>query len=85
MRDCFCTKRYQCLGCEKEENRRQAIAEGRALTRAVAECGTRAGYNRHRRLGEETCAECRLAQKESVVRAQQNRKIYATPDSAEVS
>jgi len=78
MKNCFCTKTYQCLGCEKNETRKQAVAEGRALTREVAQCGTRAGYNRHLRLGEETCAECRLAQKESVVRAQQNRKMYET-------
>jgi len=78
MKDCFCTKTYQCLGCEKNEARKHAVAEGRAFTREVAQCGTRAGYNRHLRLGEATCTECRLAQKESVVRAQQNRKMYET-------
>ena len=30
-------------------------------TMAPAECGTEAGYKRHRRLGEETCADCRRA------------------------
>jgi WhiB family transcriptional regulator, redox-sensing transcriptional regulator len=30
-------------------------------TKAPAECGTEAGYKRHRRLGEETCADCRRA------------------------
>ena len=74
MNDCFCTKTYQCLTCEKGEARKQAIAEGRALTRKIAECGTRAGYNRHLKLKEETCAECRLAQKESVVRAQAKKR-----------
>ena len=74
MKDCFCTKTYQCLGCERQEERKQAIAEGRALTRKIAECGTRAGYNRHLKLKEETCAECRQAQKESVMRAQAKRR-----------
>ena len=78
MKDCFCTKTYQCLSCEKEVNRKQAVAEGRALTRGIAQCGTRAGYNRHLRLKEQTCMECRLAHKESVIRAQQNRRMYET-------
>ena len=30
-------------------------------TKAPAECGTEAGYKRHRRLGEESCADCRRA------------------------
>jgi hypothetical protein len=30
-------------------------------TSAPAECGTEAGYKRHRRLGEETCADCSRA------------------------
>jgi len=77
MSDCFCTKKYQCLGCERKEERKQAIAEGRALTRKIAECGTRAGYNRHLKLGEETCAECRQAQKESVIRAQAKKRAAA--------
>lgn len=29
---------------------------------AVAECGTEAGYSRHRRLGEPTCPPCKGAQ-----------------------
>jgi hypothetical protein len=33
----------------------------RARTSAQAECGTEAGYKRHRRLGEETCQDCRRA------------------------
>ena len=33
----------------------------KARTKAPAECGTEAGYKRHRRLGEETCADCRRA------------------------
>jgi hypothetical protein len=74
MSDCFCTKNYQCLGCEKAENRKQAIAENRALTRKVAECGTRAGYNRHLKLKEPTCQPCKDAQKEAVQRWQRNAK-----------
>lgn len=36
------------------------IRTPKARTKAPAECGTEAGYKRHRRLGEETCADCRL-------------------------
>jgi len=50
------------------ENRKQAIAEGRALTRKVAQCGTRAGYNRHLKMKESTCQACKDAQKEAVMR-----------------
>lgn len=80
-RNCFCTKRYQCLSCEKEVNRRAmaearaiAIAEGRKLERKVAQCGTRAGYNRHLKQGEPTCADCKQAQLEAVQRWQANKK-----------
>ena len=34
-------------------------------TSAPAECGTEAGYKRHRRLDEETCADCRRAVREA--------------------
>ena len=74
MSDCFCTKIYQCLTCEKGIARKQAIAEGRALTRKVADCGTRAGYNRHLKLKEPTCAECRAAQTEAVSRWQRDKR-----------
>lgn len=66
MKDCFCTKNYQCLSCEYAEDRKLAIAENRALTRKVAQCGTRAGYNRHLKMGEFTCQECKDAQKAAV-------------------
>lgn len=66
MNDCFCTKTYKCLGCERQEERKQAIAEGRKLNRKVAQCGTRAGYNRHLKLKEPTCPECKAAQSASV-------------------
>jgi len=62
MADCFCTKTYQCLSCERQEE----IKAGRISARKIAECGTRAGYNRHLRMKEPTCPECRSAQTESV-------------------
>jgi hypothetical protein len=68
MSDCFCTKTYQCLLCENAETRAQAIVENRALTRKVAKCGTRAGYNRHRKMNEPTCQPCKDAQTEAVIR-----------------
>ena len=67
MKDCFCTKTYQCLACERGEQRKQAIAEGRKIERKVAQCGTRAGYNRHLRQGEATCDACKAAQLEAVL------------------
>jgi hypothetical protein len=68
--DCFCTKTYQCLACERKEQ----IKDGNIVPSKIPECGTRAGYNRHLRLKEETCPECRVAQKESVTKWQQLRK-----------
>jgi hypothetical protein len=41
------------------------VREPRTRTKAPAECGTEAGYKRHRRLGEETCADCRRAVREA--------------------
>jgi hypothetical protein len=73
MNDCFCTKTYQCLSCENLEIRAQAIAENRALTRKVAECGTRAGYNRHLKLKEPTCQLCKDAQTKAVIRWKRER------------
>lgn len=41
---------------------RQTLVEGiRRTRRAVAVCGTEGGYARHRRLGEDTCSDCRSA------------------------
>ena len=37
------------------------VPSPKARTSAQAECGTEAGYKRHRRLGEETCQDCRRA------------------------
>lgn len=41
----------------------------------LASCGTRSGYNRHLRLGEEVCAHCREAQ-----RAYDRQRFYDNPE-----
>ena len=74
MSNCFCTEKYQCLSCEAGIIRKQAIAEGRKLTRKVAQCGTRAGYNRHLKLKEPTCQECKAAQSAAVSQWQRDRR-----------
>ena len=43
--------------------------------RKIAECGTRAGYNRHIKQGEPTCAECKAAQNEAVKRYQREKAL----------
>lgn len=63
MSNCLCFRNYQCLACEAGV--RQSAP--RSSNRKVAECGTRAGYNRHLKMGEPTCAECKAAQTESVI------------------
>ena len=57
-RECLCFRNYKCLSCEYQEDR--------AITRKIAQCGTRAGYNRHLKLGEPTCQDCKDAQKIAV-------------------
>lgn len=49
------------------------------LRRAVAAHGTRSGYQRHRRHGEEPCARCRRAQNAGVREAneRQRARFYA--------
>jgi hypothetical protein len=42
-----------------------AVHAPKTRTSAPAECGTEAGYKRHRRLDEETCADCRRAVREA--------------------
>ena len=65
--DCWCTPKYVCLSCEKAEKGTTIIRRRRpSEIRKVAVCGTRAGYNKHLRLGEPTCAECRQAHTTSV-------------------
>ena len=65
MSECFCFRKYVCLACEKKE--RGEATEIRIINRPVAACGTRAGYNRHLKLKEPTCPECKAAQLEAVV------------------
>lgn len=62
MKDCFCFRNYVCLGCEDATKPKTK----RASSRPVAQCGTRAGYNRHLKNGEPTCADCKRAQVEAV-------------------
>jgi hypothetical protein len=70
-KDCFCSKTYQCLACEKAERaQRVVIPRPPSNPRKVAQCGTRAGYNKHLRLGEVTCDDCRQAQTVAVMRIQ---------------
>lgn len=60
MSDCFCFRKYVCLACEKKANGPVSVV--RSANRPEAACGTRAGYNRHLKMGEPTCAECKAAQ-----------------------
>ena len=62
MTSCFCTKTYQCLSCESKSNRKETAPSNRK----VAQCGTRAGYNRHLKQGEPTCDDCKAAQSAAV-------------------
>jgi hypothetical protein len=70
MADCVCFKTYQCLSCEDKLNRKTRVASNRK----VAQCGTRAGYNRHLKQGEPTCAECKAAQTAAVIKWKQAAK-----------
>ena len=71
MSDCFCTKTYQCLACERVE----AKKAGKKVQRKIAQCGTRAGYNRHIRLREATCAECKAAQADGVNKWNRSKRL----------
>ena len=75
MNDCVCFRTYKCLSCEAGEARKIAIAEGRALSRKIAKCGTRAGYNRHLKLKEPTCVDCREAHTEAVLRFRRKKAM----------
>lgn len=70
--DCVCWKTYVCLRCERiargqERESRPKVARSISTARPVAQCGTRAGYNKHRRDGEPACAECKAAQNKAVI------------------
>jgi hypothetical protein len=69
MADCFCTKTYQCLSCENKMNRKLVFVS----SRKIAQCGTRAGYNRHLKMGEPSCADCKRAQSDAVIRWKNNK------------
>ena len=82
MSDCpykLCTKTYQCLACEKGERivKRAERTVRISKPRPVAVCGTRAGYNKHLRLGEPTCDLCRVAQKIVIQRWHRTHPIEA--------
>ena len=74
MSNCFCFRKYQCLSCERNVNR--IARQGNVVSKSVrveAQCGTRAGYNRHLRLKESTCVECRAAQTAAVIEAKRKK------------
>lgn len=66
MSNCVCWKTYVCLACENKTKVRNPKPKSVSTIRKVAECGTRAGYNKHRREGTPTCAECKAAQSAAV-------------------
>jgi hypothetical protein len=78
---CLCFRNYQCLSCEagiRREARLAAPSRPKSMAgtaRKVAQCGTRAGYNRHIKQGTPTCAECRLAQTEGVKKYQREKAL----------
>ena len=81
MSQCLCFRNYQCLACEAGE-RRAARSESPSRTRSVpgtarkvAQCGTRAGYNRHIKQGEPTCTACKAAQTEGVKKYQREKAL----------
>lgn len=76
MSDCWCTANYQCLSCERADNKFVIKVERKRPTPSVvAQCGTRSGYKRHRRDGEDACAACKAAQSAGVKRWQANNPL----------
>lgn len=71
MANCFCTKTYQCLACEDEIKPKVK----RTSQRKIAQCGTRAGYSRHLKMGEPTCVACKAAQTEAVKKYQREKAL----------
>lgn len=69
---CLCFRNYQCLACEAGVRR---AAAPRISNRKVAECGTRAGYNRHIKQGEPTCTECKAAQTAGVIAHKKKKEL----------
>jgi hypothetical protein len=77
---CLCFRNYQCLSCEAGVRREQRSATPRvkrapAIGRKVAQCGTRAGYNRHIKQGTPTCTECKAAQTAGVMRYKREKAL----------
>ena len=88
--NCVCWKTYTCLLCEDIASGRKFITDEGVIKRIVrvstprtftprivAVCGTRAAYNKHRREGEPTCAECKQAQSNYVNELQKRKRAKA--------
>jgi hypothetical protein len=81
MSTCLCFRNYQCLSCEagiRRETRAANPTRPRSMAgtaRKVAECGTRAGYNRHIKQGEPTCTACKAAQNAGVKKYQREKAM----------
>ena len=50
----------------KEPKIKRVRPNNNQTNRPVAQCGTRAGYNKHRKQGTPACAECKQAQSDYV-------------------
>lgn len=57
--------------------RRQLIANGTITAVPEVGCGTRSGYNTHRRRGEDACDECRAANTAYVIEQRQAKTTAA--------
>jgi hypothetical protein len=68
---CLCFRNYQCLSCEA--GTRPKVSRG--TQRKVAQCGTRAGYSRHLKMGEATCTECKAAQTAAVIAYKKKKEL----------
>ena len=81
MSTCLCFRNYQCLSCEagiRREARASRPSKPKSIPgtpRKVAQCGTRAGYNRHIKQGEPTCTACKAAQLEGVRKYQREKAM----------
>lgn len=71
MSRCECFRNYQCLACERGD--KQIVRRG--TQRKVAQCGTRAGYSRHLKQGEPTCAACKAAQNAAIQRYKLEKEL----------
>lgn len=69
--NCLCFRNYQCLSCEGGTKPKVR----RGTQRKIAQCGTRAGYSRHLKMGEPTCVACKAAQTEAVKKYQKEKAL----------